>query len=90
MELDEGLLKLAETLDSARIQANAMEATAPQRGVYGKVSEALDLVLFLMLGTDRARLAHEELLNGCSVKEAAIYADQEWKFYEEALRGEFD
>jgi hypothetical protein len=37
----EALIILAETLDDARRQANAIEVTAPQHGVYGQIHDAL-------------------------------------------------
>ena len=36
----EALIILAEMLDKARIQANAIDAAAPQSGVYGKIRVA--------------------------------------------------
>jgi hypothetical protein len=38
---EQALIILAEMLDKARMQANSIEATAPQFGVYGKIHNAL-------------------------------------------------
>lgn len=37
----EALIELAETLDKARLQANAIPETADQNGTYGKIVQAL-------------------------------------------------
>ena len=40
----EALIRLAEKLDTARLQANAIAEAAPQRGVYGIIHNALNLI----------------------------------------------
>lgn len=72
----EALIELAETLDKARLQANAIESAASQRGVYGEVSLAL-LDTLEMIFEERvddanlfANLAYNSLLDGNTVREA--------------------
>lgn len=63
------LIDIAESIDSARIIANANDLTAPQRGVYGDLSEALGKVLRLMTGdNDRADRIYQAILDGASVR----------------------
>lgn len=77
MEDREALIKLAETLDDARKQANAIEATAPQIGVYGDISvallETLGIILYRDGGHGHSSRRHEvyaSLLDGNTVREA--------------------
>lgn len=65
------LIILAEMLNKARIQANAIDATASQDGVYGEIVTSLKRTLAIL--TDDAHTAsrvYENLLNCSSVKEA--------------------
>lgn len=66
------LIALATTLDEARITANAIEAAAPQSGVYGDISDALEKTLVLILGSEfLAAQAHQMLVaDGLTVEEA--------------------
>lgn len=65
------LIALAETIDTARRQANAIEATAPQIGVYGKMATALVDTLTLVLGSySVASNAYSLILDGDTVVEA--------------------
>lgn len=74
MEHRESLKTLAATLNDARIQANANEATAPQRGVYGQIEEALKDVLALLTDTQtHVDVAYQCLLDGCTVPQALRY-----------------
>jgi len=66
----EGLLQLATTLNKARIQANAVEATAPQHGVYGDISQVLVEVLCLLTGRFEVGDIYDALLDGCTVRKA--------------------
>lgn len=65
------LLALATSLNESRITSNALEATASQRGVYGKIAEALEQTLTLLTGDDsQAAYAYQGLLDGCTVEQA--------------------
>jgi hypothetical protein len=66
----EALIELAETLDKARLQANAIPAMAPQSGVYGDVSEALKRALAYEFGVWVANKIYASLLDGNTVREA--------------------
>jgi hypothetical protein len=66
----EALIELAETLDKARQQANAIPAMAPQSGVYGDVSEALKRALAYEFGVWVANKIYASLLDGNTVREA--------------------
>lgn len=63
------LIVLASMTDRARIQANAIDATAHTNGVYGKLSEALKETLALI---EPARVddLYQSILDGNSVTEA--------------------
>lgn len=69
---DKALTILAEMLNKARIQANAIEMTAPQSGVYGDIVKALNDTLVIL--TDSPSLAAQVyasiLDDGCTVQEA--------------------
>jgi len=73
-DLSPSLLKLAVTIDRARLQANAIDATAPQDGAYGDLSEALKKVLSLIVGSARVDDAYQALLDGATVPSAITYA----------------
>jgi hypothetical protein len=66
----EALIILAEMLDKARIQANAIEVTAPQAGVYGNISDTLVEVLCLLTERFEVGDIYDSLLNGNTVREA--------------------
>jgi hypothetical protein len=67
---EKALIILAEMLNKARIQANAIEATAPQSGVYGHVARALNETLALLTDAEKAADIYQAILDGCSVTEA--------------------
>jgi hypothetical protein len=67
---EKALLILAEMLDKARIQANAIEVTAPTTGVYGGVSKALQETLALLTDANTASRIYDVILDGNSVREA--------------------
>lgn len=72
------LIILASMTDRARIQANAIDATAATSGVYGKLSEALKQTLAL-IEPDRADDLYQSILDGNTVTEALAemaYADR--------------
>jgi hypothetical protein len=70
----EDLTALAIMLDQARIAANAIEATAPETGVYGSIKEALLDTLALILGNHvRAKDAYASILDGNTVTEALAW-----------------
>ena len=77
-EKAEALIRLAETLDTARLQANASDAYTiqSQNGVYGQIAQALlDTleVIFVDHVDDHnlfANLAYNSLLDGNTVREA--------------------
>jgi hypothetical protein len=80
-EKREALIELAETLDKARLQANAIEETADQRGIYGGIAQMLFDALELIFvespfegGDDGHNLianrAYDSILDGNSVREA--------------------
>ena len=57
------LIELAETLNAARYDANAIETTAPQADAYGDVSEALKKVLSHIVGSrEEAEKVYEYLI----------------------------
>lgn len=72
----EALIQLAETLDKARIQANAIEAAASQRGVYGQIVlslfDTLELIFVEQVDDHNlfANLAYNAILDGNTVREA--------------------
>lgn len=67
----EALIELAETLDKARLQANAIEAAASQLGVYGVVVEALTDTLELIVGEQNSEAVYESIMaDGNTVREA--------------------
>lgn len=71
MPMKVSLIPLAEQIDEARIAANANEATAPQTGVYGHLSIALQAILKLMTGdVYRAEQMYQLILDGATVREA--------------------
>lgn len=69
-ERREALIELAETLDKARLQANAIEATADQRNIYGSISVLLVETLCLMTGRYEVGDIYDALLDGNTVREA--------------------
>lgn len=71
----EKLIKLAETLDDARKQANAQEATAHY--VYRDIAEALKDVLALITDTDVAPQVYDDIIeSGNTVREALVVTGQ--------------
>jgi hypothetical protein len=70
----EGLIQLADTLDKARLQANAIEVTAPQHGVYGYISDTLVEVLCLLTGRFEVGDIYDALMDGNTVREALAIA----------------
>ncbi|UDL16726.1 hypothetical protein SEA_ATUIN_33 [Arthrobacter phage Atuin] len=65
------LIALAESIDSARLAANAIALTAPQSGVYGKLSDALLRTLaHITDDVDLSLSAYQAMLDGCTVREA--------------------
>lgn len=65
------LLTLANTINAARIEANAHEITAPQSGVYGQLADALEATLTLILGSaELGAAAYQNLLDGATITEA--------------------
>jgi hypothetical protein len=72
-EKREALIELAETLDKARLQANAIETTAPQRGVYGKIAVVLTDTLEQVFegNVTHAFLTYDAMVeSGLTVREA--------------------
>jgi len=63
------LIVLASMTDKARIQANAIDATAGTNGVYGQLSEALKATLAL-IEPDRVDDLYQSILDGNSITEA--------------------
>lgn len=75
---EKALIILAEMLDKARIQANAIEATASQEtGVYGHVVNGLHQTLALLTDSYQASRIYEAMLDGNSVKEALAIVGKE-------------
>jgi len=72
----EALIILAEMLDKARRQANSIEATAPQHGVYGNISDTLVEVLCLLTGRHEVGDIYDSLLDGNTVRQALA----QWKW----------
>ncbi len=68
----EALIKLAETLDDARQQANANDAAAPQSGVYGAIRVALvDTLTLITKDYDKAKDVYASIMeNGNTVRQA--------------------
>lgn len=66
----EALIELAETLDKARLQANAIAVTAPQGNVYGMAANALVSVLAYITDAYEAQRIYERILDGNTVREA--------------------
>lgn len=66
----EALIELAETLDSARLQANAIEEMAPQSWVYGDIAQVLVVVLCALTGRFEVGDIYDLLLDGNTVREA--------------------
>ncbi|MET3172989.1 UNVERIFIED_ORG: hypothetical protein ABIB52_000817 [Arthrobacter sp. UYCu721] len=66
------LTDLATALDDARRTANAIEAAAPQRGVYGDIANALHKTLGLLLDDSDywAEKAYQAILDGNTVVQA--------------------
>jgi len=78
----EALIRLAETLDKARIQANAIDIYVIQSqngGVYGQISQALTDVLEQIVGDEdgngvwEAGKVYQNLLDGNTVREALTW-----------------
>jgi len=78
-EKREALIELAETLDKARLQANAIDELViqSQRGVYGTIALSLHDTLEQIVGAgyDATRYAHadrvyDSILDGNTVREA--------------------
>lgn len=74
--MDEKLISLAESLDAARMTANSIEATAPQSGVYGQISEALQATLSLIVGDLAPRVYASMCEDGNNVRDAIDYASR--------------
>lgn len=68
--MDLRLVALADTLDKARIEANAHEATAFY--IYRDISNALQGLLVLLVD-DRADDVYNALLDGSTVAEALAH-----------------
>jgi hypothetical protein len=67
----EELTALARQINAARIEANRIEETAPQDGVYGDLSDALGRILALITGSEaKAADAYDALLDGAAVTDA--------------------
>lgn len=64
------LINLAETLNTARIEANAIEETAPQGEVYGDISQIMVEVLCMITGRNEVGDIYDSLLDGNTVREA--------------------
>ena len=84
----EALIRLAETLDKARLQANASEnyEVASQRGIYGTIVLALMRTVEELVGNTEyttqyaiANRVYDSILDGNSVREAlaAVERDKE-------------
>jgi hypothetical protein len=58
----ENLITLANTLRTAQLQANAVEATAPQPGVYGDIGKPLFDVLVLLTGDESSAFEVTDML----------------------------
>jgi hypothetical protein len=70
----EALITLAETLDSARQQANAIDSAAPQSGVYGKIHVALVDTLHLI--TEDYEDVYESIMaDGNTVRQALTWIE---------------
>lgn len=65
---EKALIILAEMLDKARIQANAIKVA--ETGVYGSIAVALLDTLILLSDPRIAAIAYQNILDGCSVDEA--------------------
>lgn len=75
MQANQELTQLAEVLNSAREDANSIEAVAAQSSAYGHIAAALKAVLLAILGTAEAvELAYQSLLDGETVDIALAYA----------------
>lgn len=68
--MSEQLIALAESIDAARILANANESTARQSGVYGDLTDALAKTLSLILGPNGLNAAYQAMADGYTVREA--------------------
>jgi hypothetical protein len=75
----EALIELAETLDKARLQANAIDdlVIQSQRGVYGTIALALHDTLEQIIGAGKddifnasADRVYDSILDGNTVREA--------------------
>ena len=76
--MDEKLIALAEALDSARLTANSMEITAPQSGVYGTISYALQQTLAHIVGSSLADRVYAAMVeNGQNVRDAIDHVERE-------------
>lgn len=69
-ERREALIDLAETLNKARVQANAIEEMAPQHGVYGDISQVMVEVLCTITGRGEVGDIYDSLLDGNTMREA--------------------
>jgi hypothetical protein len=75
------LIALATQIDEARLAANAIDAAAPQRGVYGDLHHALLKTLNLIFpdegtrGVTLADFAYECIMDGNTVEQAVDLAD---------------
>lgn len=66
----QALIILAEMLDKARLQANAIEVTASQSYVYGDIAETLKEVLTLITDGPVSAQVYDALLDGNTVRQA--------------------
>lgn len=69
------LIALATQIDEARKAANAIEATAPQHGVYGSLADALRKTINLIVGGDEAAddVYDAIVMDGTTVEQALEY-----------------
>jgi hypothetical protein len=73
--LDNPLIDLAETLNNARMQANAIPEMAPQGGVYGDISQIMVEVLCTITGRFEVGDIYDSLNDGNTVREALALAE---------------
>lgn len=68
---NQALIILAEMLDKARYQANSIETTAPEYGVYGKIKYALiDTLALITKDYSTALDVYQSILDGNTVRQA--------------------
>lgn len=69
-EKREVLIELAETLDKARLQADTVEETAPESGLYRDIEQVLVEVLCMATGRGEVGDIYDSLMDGNTVREA--------------------